>query len=145
MLSCLWLHSFLEYNPQIYVHEEGIWETYGRYDAAIGDITPLMWEQQDTGQLVLSVVTVCCISRSVWCDPDDCHPQQEGFLYPNAAVNRSDAHLTVATPITTSSAGGSLSDTLAERLGIPPHLFKRHGFVSLQHAYERYKAFNAAH
>jgi hypothetical protein len=47
--------------------------------------------------------------------------------------------------MTSASATGLLSDTLAERLDIPPHLFKKHGFVSLQHAYQRYKAFHAAH
>jgi hypothetical protein len=52
------LNAVLEYNPRIFILEEGTWETYGRFDAAIGDITPLKWEQQDTGQMVLSVVTV---------------------------------------------------------------------------------------
>jgi hypothetical protein len=55
------LNAVSEYNPQIFIREEGFWETYGRFDAAIGDITLLKWDQLDTGQMVLSVVTVCCI------------------------------------------------------------------------------------
>ena len=65
-------------------------------------------------------------------------------MHAEAAVNHSNAY-SAATLIAATSASGSISDTLAERLGIPSHLFKRHGFVSLPHAYARYKAFNAAH
>jgi hypothetical protein len=60
-----------------------------------------------------------------------------------AAVNNSNT--TVAAPTPSYSSTASRSDILAGRLDISPHLFKKHGFVSLQHAYEQYKVFNVAH
>jgi uncharacterized protein YjbI with pentapeptide repeats len=60
-LSFFLAYAIAENNPHIFIREDGIWETYGRFDKAVDDITPLKWEQQDSGQLVLSLVTVCCI------------------------------------------------------------------------------------
>jgi hypothetical protein len=39
----------------------------------------------------------------------------------------------------------SLSASLAQHFDISSHLLRHHGFVSLPHAYECYKAFNIAH
>ena len=58
---------------------------------------------------------------------------------PSANTATAVAETSVSTP------RESLSNSLAEQFDISPHLRKRHGFISLPHAYERYKAFNVAH
>lgn len=55
----LQLTTLSENNPRIFVREEGYWEAYGRFENAIKTITPLNWEENDNGRLVLSILMVC--------------------------------------------------------------------------------------
>src|ERR1700728_3491648 len=45
-------------DSRIYVYEEETWEVKGRFSQAVKDKTPLQWEMNDGGKLVLNLLAV---------------------------------------------------------------------------------------
>ena len=45
-------------NSRIYVFEDEVWEVKGRFSQAVKDKTPLQWEMNNDGKLVLPLLAV---------------------------------------------------------------------------------------
>jgi hypothetical protein len=134
----------LENNQRIFIHEDGLWEAYGRFNSALKSVTPAPWVHQHDGQMILSICMVCATVVSVASmaylliqDPAPAQPSAPlGNGAPDSNIDDDE------TGYTTSPAYRAM---LAERLGIPDHVTVHLRYTTLPHAYLRYKEFNIAH
>ena len=149
-------------DSRIYVYEEETWEVKGRFSQAVKDKTPLQWEMNDGGKLVLNLLAVGVFFFILFHIYNLNHFQDDlvdenmnlksasgsaaGSIYIKSSASGSAASSFVApsdtaeTDYKSSKDWGPMQQILVDTFKTSPHLLQRKKQTDLRLAYSKYLA-----